>query len=126
MQLQKDNQKPDQETLNRIRSHHFNFGNKVPDYTSQTKAHFDFKGNPKDIMSTLEESRKKDLRASHFEMGSHKNDFISEKLQSDQSALASGRDGRSEIIRNSGSRVFQGNTSVQGGQGEYKTINQTF
>lgn len=59
-------------------------------------------------MSTMEESRKKDLRASHFEMGSHKNDFISEKQKQEQQSLtgsASHRD-RSDIIRNSGSRVF--------------------
>ncbi len=73
----------DQEVANRIRAHHFNFGTKPPDYTSVSEDQFNFKGNPQHIMGTLDEARKKDLRASHFEMGSHKNDFISEKNKQD-------------------------------------------
>jgi hypothetical protein len=64
--------KPDKDFERRIRSNHFDLGmgNSLPgQYTSMAHAAHDDKGDASKIRSKLDEQRKKDLTASHFQVG---------------------------------------------------------
>lgn len=43
--------------------------------TTVSQAHYGYKGNASTIRSSLDDDMKKDLKASHFRIGSHPNDF---------------------------------------------------
>lgn len=64
------------EVMEKNRGQNFKFGDKgMMEKESVTKSTYDYKGNPMLIRQTLNEAQKSDLRAAHFQYGSHENDY---------------------------------------------------
>jgi len=63
--------------LDRNRQHNFSIGNakQGSEFSTVSRQNFDYKGDPSALKGALEESRMKDLRGTHFTMGTHKSDF---------------------------------------------------
>ena len=123
------------ELIEKNRAHNFQLGdsNQIPN-TTVSRATYDYKGNPMTIRQTLDENQKSDLKAHHFQMGSHPRDFTT-KNQKPETLTGTHSQTHFEgkpLLKNSGQRIFGGQSNLKAlgspskGGGDYKTTNQSF
>lgn len=68
--------------IDKNRGNHFRFndGSTSVPLTSVSNSQYDYKGKAADIRSMLDEGKKVDLKSTHFQMGSHGNEYVTTSL----------------------------------------------